>query len=435
MKRTRRRTRYICNKRKSCFLIFVGSFSFLGLLLVRILINIAEAPVVVYLDDDISIEPIFLEPLWADGLGNMPLIMIDDDPVDDSELLPPSIEIDKRNVNVNNERQLDMEGIKRLMNYYAEVDDIGLKSSDLVDMIFDRFKTVIDGVVPDSFAEATKDLIVKRINMIVGEHVRPYFYIHMAKTAGTSMLKSFDNRYGNLICHFWNNPDQRNINMCKAKNPQYITGHVLFGLYKAIDTISEEDYDKVFYFGIFREPVSRVLSHYYYHKENLGDPNHVHTANRNLTQWVNDVEFADNHYALYLSGMSKMAWWNGDEFDEHTLDFRPNGNNQLTKDFEVTEHHYLKALEHLEKYMCLVGLKEDYVNTVNQFSFFLNLELEEIRDNVSSGYKTALTDEERTLIRDKNKWDINLYDIAKNYYFIQTAFYDVIKLLLRAQSS
>lgn len=285
------------------------------------------------------------------------------------------------------------------------------------------FKEYIKYVPPVKNVNNIKKTIRHRIELITKKHDKPYFYIHFAKTGGTSFINSVKTQY-DKICHFWDGPNKYVFNECirqKYGNVDFIMGHIYFGLYRAIPI----ENDKTFYFGIFRNPIYRVLSHYKYHKSQLKDANHLHAANRNLTEWVRDVEFANNHMTLYLSGMVESAWWN-DEL-ENKLFFRPKGNDKLTDFFEITEDFYKEALYNLNNYVSLVGLQEQPNETIDHFSYFLNSDFEQEHLNIAKDYKKELTKDEINIIKRKNEYDLLLYDYVVDYFVIQRSFINVLK--------
>lgn len=143
---------------------------------------------------------------------------------------------------------------------------------------------------------------------------------------------------------------------------------------------------------VLREPVDRIVSHYYYAKRNPVHYLHetIHRKNISLKDYVeSDLSHElSNHYTLHFSGLSR---------EEARLD---------------PEAAIAKAIERIGRYD-LVGFQEDFLTFVQQLCQRANLRLPfpEQKVNVTRNRKGVgdIDDETRWAIEAGNGWDTKLF--------------------------
>lgn len=238
---------------------------------------------------------------------------------------------------------------------------------------------------------------------------KPYFFVHLAKTGGTSLITSVQSslpRLNNL--HFWRTPPEETAREAIApflasaageegaagkRKLEVLMGHVSYGAHEWWPR--EEPLAKYTYFTILRNPVDRVVSHYRYHLSNAADPNHKHAIGRSLSQWVKDVKFGQNAMTAFLSGYQHSDWWNDgdpelplmrkavvlpeDEWRQSDglvwpgEDEERGSNCTALRDenYRVTYGHYKKARRNL--LTMLVGIQEEYDTSIEHFNAWLKI--------------------------------------------------------------
>ncbi|UFJ42542.1 sulfotransferase family protein [Brevibacillus humidisoli] len=124
------------------------------------------------------------------------------------------------------------------------------------------------------------------------EHTeRLIFFIHLPKTSGTTLLELMTNQYPSsaLQLVYGNEKEaMTNLSQDTTGNIRCVYGHFMFGLHQYTSRPFS-------YAAMLRDPVDRVISLYYFHKEKLS-----HTT---LQQFVSsDFPEVENHQTLYLAG-------------------------------------------------------------------------------------------------------------------------------------
>lgn len=215
-------------------------------------------------------------------------------------------------------------------------------------------------------------------------------FLHIPKTAGSSMRSILELNYRKnewfLAREMWKgSPNFYALPEEKRKQLRLVMGHQPFGLHNAIGERSFE------YFTLLRDPVDRIISLYFYI---LRNSNHqfyeeVHREKYTLADILHKKlsPAFDNCQVRLLSGEMNVPYG------------------------EITETHYNKAIENLERYIPLAGLQ-------NRFDEFVLLLADRYRwrrpyyRRVQVGRnriaKSALDADTTALIRAHNVWDERL---------------------------
>jgi len=215
---------------------------------------------------------------------------------------------------------------------------------------------------------------------------KPHIVIHLPKTGGTTwgiLARRNEDLY--RFRQFWYFI-QRNelpyISRCKQGT---LFGHFRYGVHFWYPNSTFN------YVSMLREPVDRVLSHYFYHKTEPRDPGHRLALEMSLEEWINKSKNAHNRMTAFLSGMVYQ------EQNEHTLDL---------------------AKAHLERFG-FVGLTEKFDQSVVMMKYFLGwkrLRYFVRKQTREKPHRHDIPESTIALIREYNKYDVELYDLAKELF-------------------
>lgn len=147
-----------------------------------------------------------------------------------------------------------------------------------------------------------------------------------------------------------------------------------------------------FVFTFLRPPVSRVISHYFFLKEQP-PVKHYEYLNRPDTTIesfyaLKEKKDIDNCLVRYIGG-------------EHQTPFG-----------EIGEGHYQRALEQLKNRIDFTGFQEFYDESLIMLSTHLDSPLPVYRKKNLTQKKEKVSEPTLEFIREANKWDVLLYDEA-----------------------
>ncbi len=135
-------------------------------------------------------------------------------------------------------------------------------------------------------------------------------FTHIPKTAGITFLHVVSAQYRMRQIHNARGASPDTVKLIatlrKKKAIRFVRGHFGFGVHELIDRSSR-------YLCFLREPIARVISHYYFHC-------HVHDA---VPDWVAFCASHENTMTRYLSGAKFTAAYSGappEPTDQATLE-------------------------------------------------------------------------------------------------------------------
>lgn len=221
-------------------------------------------------------------------------------------------------------------------------------------------------------------------------------FVHIPKTAGRTLRTIIRRQY---------RPEQVFITRGEAGNSfqeflslsaeeqarvQIVQGHFPYGLH---DHISRP----AVYVTMLREPIARVISYYRFVRDHPEHANHAAVIEKGLAGFVKDGAFkhVDNAQLRYLAASQDAPFG------------------------ACTEEMFEAALAHLEQRFVAVGLVEAFDDSILFMRRALGWRLPVYRSiNVSKHrlQDDELTDELLALLREQNRFDLRLYDYARQRF-------------------
>jgi hypothetical protein len=227
-------------------------------------------------------------------------------------------------------------------------------------------------------------------------------FLHIPKAAGTTLNGIINQQYTrDTIFNLKGINDKDNFDkLCASKKDKIriLRGHMAFGLHNFLSYPCT-------YFTLLRNPIERVISHYYYIRNNPHYKRHKIAQAKSIEDYLMSQEekFNDlsNLQTKLLCGTSQVNWSN---------------------EIEVLE----MAKFNLENYFAVVGITEKFDETmlILQYNFDWNIPVY-IRQNVSkNSYPSGIYEQTLKIIKCFNSLDIELYEYAKNMFETQLHLLD-----------
>lgn len=210
--------------------------------------------------------------------------------------------------------------------------------------------------------------------------------MHIPKIAGVSLLKIASKQYSlNEIgfCYYQDLEKIREEIKVISNNPniKYCCGHFLFSIHEQITR-------PYTFFTMLREPVERVLSFYYFCKSNPYHPFHKEVLKMSLLEFITTEKVIP-----------------------HIVNFQTRA---LSGEFPVTEDSLDKAKENVQQHFSFLGITEMF----NESLFLMKKKFGwgnvfYTKENITKRPSEPIDNNTIDLIKEINKYDIELYEWAK----------------------
>jgi lipopolysaccharide transport system ATP-binding protein len=228
----------------------------------------------------------------------------------------------------------------------------------------------------------------------VGQQLpRPLIFIHVKKAPGRSVEALLREHYGHPRERLFNGsgPDYEafaSLPQAERDQPDLLMGHVVYGVHTLLSRPAQ-------YITMLREPVDRVISHYYWFLERNPDHPAVQTGTT-LAEWAAGFD-SDNLQVRYLSG---LAQW------------RVRRNQLAPGALEA-------ARRNLETHVAAFGLTERFVDSLEAMAPVVGWgRVEPVHRNATKVRiaRDAIDPATERAIRANNELDIELYAFAQGLF-------------------
>ena len=219
-------------------------------------------------------------------------------------------------------------------------------------------------------------------------------FIHIPKCGGSTLNRVLKNEYKkeNIHLKVYDQLAEENFGSeIGLDEKRLLHGHFSYGIHEKMKLSSIPRY-----FSMLRDPVDRIISHYFYVKSS---PTHylydsVKNSHLSLLDYaLSDLSFElDNGQVRMIAGV---------------------GENTKT----VTEKHLEKAIYNIDNHFASIGILEEYDLSILLFKNKLNWSRLPIYKKVNVTKPNSLREEidlnVKKQIRDRNKFDQILYDYVR----------------------
>ena len=128
---------------------------------------------------------------------------------------------------------------------------------------------------------------------------KPFIFLHIPKTGGTTLTSVVRaNTPPEELVHLWDRPRTSQLPAIRKKS--VVFGHLFFGLHRHFSSACT-------YVTVLRQPVDRVISHYFYHRRTPWDPFHSIARDHSLEEWSRSFIDAQNLQVQIVSGKRGVA--------------------------------------------------------------------------------------------------------------------------------
>jgi hypothetical protein len=217
----------------------------------------------------------------------------------------------------------------------------------------------------------------------------PLLISHIPKTAGTSLRKLVEQFNPDAVLAYdrelaLGNPNAEFIRNFKSRpQPKVVLGHFSFGVHKLLDVPPR-------YASIFRDPIQRVISLYWYQKSHPNSP------------FAKELQSGMSLGEFVLSGCTAMT---NNHMCRMVAGIAPQPGVFLNERWMLDQ-----ALYNLKNYYQVIGVVENYGQALTQLAEILGWKEFEIpKENVTPGKVTDIDDVTYEILHEYNELDIELF--------------------------
>lgn len=219
--------------------------------------------------------------------------------------------------------------------------------------------------------------------------IRPLIFLHIHKTAGTSLRIAIREAVGKKRFLMWYETNERfsleKVKQRLQRSDQVVFGHQVYGAHRDLGVPPN-------YATVLREPISRVLSFYYYVAEHRPD----HPCHEAINQGMSAVEFVSRSGAV-ANRMVKVI----------------SGQLGPYKSRDEARVALRTAKRNLRRDFALVGTVEDMERTLEDLSQLLGVNsISMPQENVGVNHDDLIGSDEGRAIGELNELDMELYEFV-----------------------
>lgn len=227
---------------------------------------------------------------------------------------------------------------------------------------------------------------------------RNLLFLHIPKAAGTTLHSILEQHYAPSTQYSIFDPDQKakefmRLPVERREPIRLLKGHVAFGLHRSL--IGETTY-----ITLLRDPVDRIISHYYYVKS---EPTHY------LYQRVMEQNMSLREYAS-----SKLT----DELDNGQMRLIAGVESEQSVPIGACDTNLLNVAKHnIERHFSLAGLSERFDESLALMAITLGWDwtpsYKNLNVSMTRPEKGRIDASTRKCIEEANSFDMELYAWAK----------------------
>ena len=242
---------------------------------------------------------------------------------------------------------------------------------------------------------------VKRISVNLKNYA--LIFLHLPKTGGTTLSSLLKKKYKKSEAIVITNPQARNefyqLPLAKRASIKYLHGHNVFGFHEYLPTPSH-------YITLLRNPIDRVVSHYYYV---LRRPDHylhetVVDSNIELEEYV-----ASGISPEINNGQVRLLSTISCSFGNCSQEMLEQAKNNLSRHFSA-----IGTLEDFDKFLLLLKKKLSW----NGYPLYRRKNVTSKRPSLNSLSASAIK-----TIEKHNQLDIEMYEFVKHEFHKNYDFY------------
>jgi hypothetical protein len=229
-----------------------------------------------------------------------------------------------------------------------------------------------------------------------------YFTIvlHIHRTGGTTLDQIWNHKFGNSILKRqtrklldkWKNLSFKEYLKSRTFQDKFYTSHVCYGVHELLPQPST-------YITFVREPVSRIISLYYYSKSTPGAYYHGSAQNKTLEEFALETKLheLDNGQVRIIAGGSKDYFMNRTPYGKCDQSLLEIAKKNIEKDFA-----FVGVTDLFDESLFLLCEACSW-----EFPLYFHV-------NQSSGNKSLISEETKQKIAEINHLDTQLYQFCRN---------------------
>jgi hypothetical protein len=238
------------------------------------------------------------------------------------------------------------------------------------------------------------------------------YFLHIPKTAGSSVREMLRVNYHDKLCPYWNYDDLASSSENCIEKYDVSAGHFGMSLLNLLDRHPVT-------FTFLRHPIDRTLSHFMHVKRESNHPYHKYVIDMDISDFLTDpitLPLVYNFQSRYMSftptGFDCLSRFPSACSKPGHLSVTWELMSYGMSDMDILD----QSLRSLDK-INFVGFVEDFDNSMTRLVQLLgirNYDIPKINVSANTADLANVTSTVRDRILELNQIDMNLYDVAKS---------------------